>query len=221
VRRSWIGSLLAIGAALALAGVVFARSWTPAVPADDRLPHLARVTAPAATDPGTGDDQETAPPVPVSSACVDRETDGAAPMQVCWGIFRVLTDTDPEKDYYILRVTGSLEPSSPAGSRWASLLATFVGTPAGNVFSAWPESETTGDCATVDVDLRPIPFGAETICGRTLGAPSGPFGQRATWTCVGCVVVPDRQARTVLLYEEAAVPQGASPAWDIYGDTGS
>jgi hypothetical protein len=215
----------AVVAGLALTFGLIAVNWTPAIPADAGSVVLTRATltgsvAPDA-DPDSDGDSEDGPSSPNGGACLDRVTHPGGWMDLCWEAFRVL-DLDPLKDYYSLRVYGTVS-GEPGGTRWSVVRAGLVGQVADGAFDAWPEGTFEGPCRELAVDLLSDTSGSThaTICGRTVGQPTGrPWSHSVTWTCVGCLV-PDRSEREIVLYQSVGVPQGTVPGWDIGAEFGS
>ena len=201
-RAPWI---MAIAGLIAVALVAYAvLRWTPQVPSDAASVSVARAAA-------------------IGQECLPRIHGSAGYMDACWDAFRYTNDRDPEKDYYILRVHATFGPGSGGSPRWAVLKAVLDGTPADNVFSAWPEGAPAGhdgSCESVPVDLGiALPETSETVCGHTTGADTGTWGHAATWTCLGCLL-PDSRDRALSLYEAVGVAPGTTPAWQIYADIG-
>lgn len=190
-------------AGLAAAGIVVASGWTPTVPADAASAVIARTAVDGRT----------------SSGCLDQvERDGGR-LDLCWHAYRQ-QDGDPAKDYYLLRVVGTLH-GEDGGVRWSAIRARLVDAPAADaVFDGWPSDTIDGPCEArpISVSLGPNPANEE-VCGRTSGEFISAWNYRVTWTCVGCVV-PDRSARPVALYFSVAVPEGRVPNWEIGADFG-
>jgi hypothetical protein len=143
-------------------------------------------------------------------------------LDLCWDAYRQ-PDGDPAKDYYQLRVHGTLSGSG-TGVRWWTVRATLVGhsgQPADGVFSGWPDGTFEGPCQQAALPLwSGYATAWDTVCGRTTGTFVAPWGHQATWVCVGCVAA-DQSDRTVTLYEEVGVVEGSIPAWDIGADFGA
>lgn len=190
--------------ALTAAGAVLASGWTPTIPADAPSAEVGRASARGEMSP----------------ACLDRIERDTGWLDLCWDVNRQ-PDEDREKDYYVLRISGTLSGET-GGVRWSALRARLVDAPAADsVFFGWPDGIIDGPCDVHDVSLpawsRPS---SEEICGRTSGEFVGPWTYRVTWACVGCVL-PERGERPVALYYYVAVPEGMLPGWEIGADFGS
>ena len=203
LKRLAVITIIVIGG-LATAGVILASGWTPTIPADAASAVIAR----------------TAVEGRASSDCLDRIERQGGWLDLCWHALRQ-QDGDPAKDYYILRVVGTLD-GERGGVRWSAIRARLVDAPAADaVFDGWPSGTIDGPCQAHPVSLLVAPDPAsEEVCGRTSGEFIATWDYRVTWTCVDCVV-PDRSARPVALYFSVAVPEGRVPNWEIGADFGS
>ncbi len=207
---------------LVAAGALLVSGWTPTIPADAASAVLARTNleGPVPSDPGDDIDPETVAMAPVGQACLDRIERSAGWLDLCWEATRS-PDADAAKDYYTLRVYGTLSGGGD-GVRWWTVRADLLGSPADGVFEGWPDGTIDGPCSQVVVDLPPGGVGPteERICGRTVGAnDAGPWGHTVSWTCVGCVLA-DHADHGVVLYEWVGVTAGTIPAWEIGADFG-
>jgi hypothetical protein len=223
MRLRLVTIVLVVIAILAVAGSVVASRWTPTVPVGAASMVLARATlsGDVLPDPGPEADLEQVPRTPAGQECLDRISHPAGWLDLCWEAYRT-PDGDPAKDYYILRVYGSLSGSG-TGVRWSTVRADLVGQwgqPADGVFFGWPDGTFEGPCQEVQLPLW-VGFtnGSDDVCGRTTGAFVSGWGHQVTWLCVGCMFA-DRSNRAVIMYEEVAVVEGGVPAWDIGADFG-
>jgi hypothetical protein len=198
VTRAWIFVGVALVALVLVAYAIL--RWIPQVPADAAGIPVARAAA-------------------IGQGCLPRISGSAGYMDACWDAYRY-PDADPEKDYYILRMHGTFGPASGGSPRWAVLKAVLDGSPAGDVFMTWPDGARDGSCESIPVDVGLyLPDATETVCGHVTGVDAGTWGHEAVWTCVGCLL-PDSRDRALSLYEAVGVPEGTTPAWQIYADVG-
>ena len=214
-----IGFVIGIVAIVALG---FARNWTPAIPADAALTPIAETELVGQVDPdphGDGEMPDT-PLSPSGQKCLDRITNENGHLELCWSISRE-RDLDAEKDYYQLRLYGSVVGSG-SGIRWWALSADLLGEPGDQVFDGWPSGTIDGPCTQQRVSgLGPTGQETAEICGRTTGnyVQTATWAYRVTWSCVGCLL-PDHSDREVVLYSFVGVPQGTVPTWSIGADFG-
>lgn len=222
MRMRLVAVLLIVLGVLAAAGAFVASGWTPTVPADAAGVVVARamLSGDVLPDSGPDADLEQVPRTPAGQECLDRISHPTGWLDLCWEAYRT-PDGDPAKDYYILRVHGTLSGKG-TGVRWSTVRADLVGQwgqPADGVFFGWPDGLFEGPCSEF---RAPSDYGVavwETICGRTNAEPFGSWGHEVTWVCVGCLI-PDRSNRSVVLYESVGVAEGTVPAWDISADFG-
>ena len=155
---------------------------------------------------------------PFGQECLSRIERAGGWVDLCWAVSRLANDADPAKDYYVLRMYGSHE-----GLRWLVVRSQIVGIPAGGVYDIWPDGTYTGPCRQEAVSMM-IPLGPiamEDVCGETKGSlEMSPFGHRLAWTCGGCLLA-DSLTRAVSLYTVVGVPEGTTPAWDLFADAGT
>ncbi len=219
-RSRWIVAAFA-AAGLALVMIAVLR-WSPHVPADAASTPLARtlLTGEVAPDASAGADVNQGLAAPFGQACLPRISNATGVLDVCWEAHRYPSDADPGKDYYILRVFGTIGPGSSGTPRWAILKAALEGSPADRVFSTWPDGALDGSCESVPVTLGlALPDMQETICGHITGSAAGQWAHAVTWTCVGCLLPNDRD-RSLSLYEAVGVPEGTIPVWQVFADVG-
>jgi hypothetical protein len=222
MRLRLVTVLLIVIGILAVTAAVVAAGWTPTVPADAGTVVLARATlsGDALPDPGPDADLEQVPRTPAGQQCLDRISHPTGWMDMCWDAYRT-PDGDAAKDYYILRVHGTLSGSG-TGVRWSTVRAMLVGKwgqPADGVFWGWPDGTFEGPCGQAQALLRLGVSAFATICGRTTGTFVSGWGHQVTWVCVGCLIA-DHSDREVVLYESIGVAEGTVPAWDIGADFG-
>lgn len=204
--RSWFFPALVLGTALALIALTMIVGWSPTIPADAGSTVVARATL---RDSGSGDGQ-----------CLDRIEHPSGSLDLCWDVTQEV-DGDAAKDYFTLRVYGTVSGGG-TGIRWWAVRGTLVGAwgqPADGVFETWPNGTYEGACTEEFVAI-PVTIGAtETICGRTTGKFISGWGHQVTWNCVGCLL-PDHATRSIALYVSVGVVQGDVPSWDIGADFG-
>lgn len=196
--------------------------WSPDVPTSAAGAPLTEtvMTGPIAPDVREGTDIALVPRSPAGDACLPRVERSAGFMDVCWRAHRYPADGDPDKDYYLLEVFSTFGSGVDGSPRWAMLKADLVGSPAGNVFSAWPDGGYDGECQTMAVPLSFVDFGTEAVlCGHVEAHDAGSWARDVTWTCRGCLF-PDDRDRSLSLYVEVGVTAGTVPVWEIYADFG-
>lgn len=197
---------------------------SPSVPASAAKDPIARtvMTGPIAPDMSTEDGAEVPPASPVGQACLERIVREAGWADVCWGAYREPREADPQKDYYVLRVYGSYQGTSPLGIRWLVVKSRLVEPPLFNTFDGWPSGTYDGPCEQQPVSLMlPSTSGeAEMICGHTTSGPGDDWSWTSTWTCGPCQPF-DTTTRALALYGMVAVASGTVPAWDVFVEFGS
>jgi hypothetical protein len=223
-------AVVGLGITLAvIAVVVGALSLTvgsPTIPAGAAATTIAVVGHPSAAsiaDP-TGDTPYDRAPL-VRRACLDPVVRPGGFLHLCWTVGRLMTENDPKRDEYVLRVVGTLHGEAlPSGVRWAVIRARPDAASAPfEVEAAWPGSrEFLGDCRDVPMALGLLGPEMDTVCGRTVGEadPSAPQSSGFAWTCAGCLVQMSGD-RPVLLVVEVALDEGKTPTWDVSADLGS
>lgn len=211
-------ALLVLGAA----GAAVASSWAPGIPPKAGSDVLVRtdVEGVPAPDPDPNVDPSTVASDVAGSACLERIERSTGWLDLCWSVWREVRESDQDKDYYVLRVFGTLGAHG-TGVRWWTVRSDLVGEPAANVLAGWPDGTIEGDCVALPVDLPLNDAGSpEFICGRTSGTvDSLTSTQVVSWTCVGCLFA-DRSDRGVVSYAWVGVDEGEIPAWDIGADFG-
>lgn len=214
-----LGALVVVAAAmLALAAL----RWSPDVPNGVASSPIAEtvMTGEIAADVTEGTDINDVPRSPSGHDCLPRIDRSSGSMDVCWSAHRYAADSDPDKDYYLLVVSSTFGPGADGSPRWAAVRADLDGSPAGNVFSAWPEGEFDGPCEPTPVTLSLVDPGTEEVlCGHIESAEVGTWAHAVTWTCEGCLL-PDDRERALSLYVAVGVPAGAVPVWQISADVG-
>jgi hypothetical protein len=181
-------------------------SWTPVVPAD-----AASATITQATPDGRQD-------------CLERISNDAGWLDLCWSVEQQ-PDGDPVKDYYVLRVYGTVDGEG-SGIRWWRVRANVDPhgpQAADSVFDGWPWDTYDGECQEQQVALMGflnVP-GSATVCGRTVGKYVGALDYQVSWNCVGCLFSADTSAREVVLYFTIGVFQGEKPIFNIGADFGA
>lgn len=204
-RGGWIIGAIGLGAAAAL--LAYAFFFRPTVPSDAATTAVARAVGTDGSAP--------------ASTCLPRIEDAAGVMDVCWEAHRDTNETDPQKDYYQLRVWSTFGGDSGSGARWAMLKADLEGTPADRVFTAWPEGDFEGPCRQTEVHL--LLLGDPTVadvCGHTTGRDVDSWGHSATWTCESWCLIPSHDDRALSLYVLVGVADGTIPTWDIFAELG-
>jgi hypothetical protein len=216
--------LLAVGVvfvALLVGAAFVASNWTGSVPAGAATTPIARTALEGDVDPDP--DPEVQPSVtllsPSGQECLGRLSNPAGYMDLCWSVWRT-PDGDAAKDYYTLRLYGTVGGSG-SGIRWWALRADLVGEPGDNVFQGWPSGDFDGACAQ---QVAPVtsPSGAELfvdLCHRTRGMSNDGWQHFVQWTCTACLL-PDHSDREIALFVEVGVAQGTVPEWDIGADFG-
>ena len=103
----------------------------PSVPANAAMLPIARTTMTGAIAPdmASEDGAEVPPASPNGQACLDRIERSSGWADVCWQAYREPADSDPQKDYYWLRIYGSYQPSGAAGIRWLVVKSRLVDPP--------------------------------------------------------------------------------------------
>ena len=223
-RRSLtaIAVVVAIVAVVVVAAVTIIGGWSPSVPdtAPTTLVGRAILEGEVSPDAAEGVDPATLAPSPIGSDCLDQIDAPAGPLALCWSAYRDPFDSDPDQDYYRLRIYGTFGGETGTGVRWVALRAKLVGEPSSNVFLGWPEGTLEGSCQQLDVSIGVGPMQQETICGRTTGtSDTTDWGHRVVWTCTGCLIA-DHGTRGIALQEWLAVKAGTIPSWEIYADLG-
>ena len=174
-----------------------------------------------APDPSEGTDPSQLASSPSGGECLPRIQRPDGWFDVCWEAHRSLYDADPQKDYYLLRVYGTLGPGANGSPRWAVLKGDLVGSPSDGVIEAWPSGEFDGSC---EPQLVPTslagPAIEESLCGHIYGFDTGTWAHAVNWSCVGCLL-PDDRDRSLSLYVSVGVQEGTVPEWDVYADFGS
>jgi hypothetical protein len=220
MRARWIIGVTVLVVIAALAALVLLR-WTPQVPADAAAAPLTRavMTGEVAPDPSEGTDPSQVAISPAGGACLPRIERADGWFDVCWEAHRNMSDADPAKDYYVLRVYGTVGPGESGSPQWAVLKGDLVGAPADQTMEGWPKGTYDGACGPQVIGtmfLSPI---EETVCGHTIGFDTGIWAHEVDWTCVGCLL-PDERNRSLSLYIAVGVPEGTVPEWDVYADVG-
>jgi hypothetical protein len=196
----------------------------PSVPANAAMLPIARTTMTGAIAPdmASEDGAEVPPASPNGQACLDRIERSSGWADVCWQAYREPADSDPQKDYYWLRIYGSYQPSGAAGIRWLVVKSRLVDPPLFDTYDGWPAGTYDGPCAPQPISLILTLSSAETatICGHITAGPDQPRGWSSTWTCNPCRLF-DTDTRAIALYGLAAVKPGVVPAWDVYLDFGT
>lgn len=224
-RRGGIG--IALGAAALaslLIGSMVAAAWTPGIPAEAGTTLVAQATlqGDVLPDPSEGTDPASVPTTPTGQACLESMAGSAGRLDLCWEAYRLTNDLDPGADYYRLRVYGTVGGEAGSGVRWTVVKARLGNPDGGQVVSSWPDGAYDGPCTVTPVTSSIFASGTveqEQLCGRTTPTEEADGAQRVTWTCVGCLIA-DHADRSVALYEDVRVPEGAVPSWAIYADFG-
>jgi hypothetical protein len=227
-RRALVGGL-AIAVAIAVIGtaVVYAAVGSPTIPGGAAAVRIAigeNPDAGALSDP-TGD-AAFDPTTNSASACLDRIVRPGGWLDLCWQVSRLMNESDPAQDYYLLRVWGTLHGNpAPSGLRWAVIRAVLDPASAPiNYRLEWPGPNVyDGGCQDTTADTGgPFPEEATTVCGRTTGLTSTSQADATglVWTCAGCFL-PMSTDQGVLMTYGTAVPEGGTPIWDVYADIGS
>ena len=225
-RGSW--ALLAGLAVLILAvgvGLVIAMR-PPEIPPSAASQPVSRAeltgpVTPDATDAPvpTGDVEpgDVDPSSPAGAGCLDDLRWGDGWAYLCWAGSRYLAETDPEKDYYVLKFHGSFERL-----RWLVIRAQLVHAPGNGVFEGWPESTIAGECRQEPVIVSGLPGPLhDDVCGRTEGSTDfSTWTHSVTWTCEQCIL-PDASTRAITLYNFVGIPEGTRPVWDLFADAGT
>jgi hypothetical protein len=211
-----------VAAGIVLAAVVVLR-WSPSVPPNAAASPIARtvLTGPIAPDASEDADISLIPRSPSGGECLPRIARSAGYLDACWAAYRHPADSDPDKDYYVLRVQATFGPGPDGSPRWAILKADLAGAPADGVLIAWPEGEFEATCEPMPVTLELADPGTEaTLCGHITAGETGTWVRTVTWTCEGCVLADDRD-RALDLYVAVGVPAGTVPTWEIFADVGA
>jgi hypothetical protein len=223
--RSGLGRVaaLAIGIALVAGGylIVLARPGVPATAAKAPIVRT-EMTGPIAPDMELEDGAEVPAVSPSGQECLQRITLAAGWADVCWEAFREPRESDPQKDYYRLRIYGSYQGTGALGIRWLIVKSRLVEPPLLNVYDGWPSGTYDGSCTEQPVSLMLSPTSPEraTVCGHTTSGPGDDWAWQSTWTCSPCWPF-DNMTRELALYGVAGVAPGAVPEWDVFVDFGS
>ena len=220
-RAATIGAVVLAGLGGTLLALAALR-WSPEVPANAAVNPVDETVLRGAIAPdiAEGTDIADVPRSPAGGACIPRIERVAGFMDVCWSAHRYPADSDPDKDYYLLEVVGTIGAGGGTSPRWAVLKADLVGSPADNVLTSWPEGEIDGDCEPVPVSLSLVDPGTEAVlCGHLVASDAGGWAREVAWTCQGCLI-PDDRDRALSLYVEVGVTAGSVPVWQIYADVG-
>lgn len=219
--RAALIALIALIAAALVSGSVLGSSWTASIPADAASVVLSRTTLDQTNseDPILGPDEPAPETWLVATACLDRLQRPAGALDLCWSVTRE-ADADPAKDYYIVRLYGSILGSLGSGTRWAEIRARLVGDVLDGAFQTWPVGVHDGACDEQVVTDGSGEGAPEEICGRTVATSDyADLSNGVTWFCVGCLI-PNHGSVPVTLHQEVGVPQGTVPNWEIFGDLG-
>jgi hypothetical protein len=223
-----VGLAIAVAVALVGAGVAYAAVSSPTIPtgaASTRIAIAENLDAAKLPDPPQGAASDALSPY--AGGCLPRVSRPGGWLDLCWSVFRVMSERDAAEDYYVLRVWGTASGNPGlSGLRWAVVRARPDAESDPFEFRAgWPDTRTfDGRCREARTDMgffdqldEPI-----DVCGRTTGLsdPSDPAATGFEWTCAGCLF-PMSTTQAILLTEAVAVPEGRSPIWDLYADIGS
>ncbi|MGH9888639.1 MAG: hypothetical protein ACREBE_24110, partial [bacterium] len=186
VKMAPIGVLIAV-----LGGIYLIFLAGPAIPANAAQAPIARteMTGPIAPDMGTEDGAEVPPISPHGGTCLARLERSAGWADVCWEAYRVPQDSDPQKDYYQLRVYGTYQATTALGIRWFTVRSRLVDPPLGDVYDGWPTGTYDGPCEQQAVNLMMLTspdLGPVTVCGHTTSGPGEGWTWASTWTCGPC-----------------------------------
>lgn len=223
-RNGLLGVVAVVGIALIVVAVI-ASQWAPTIPPDAASTVVATTDLSGPISPDLTDDTIEETPTPNAQACLPSIDRAAGPMSLCYAAVRV-ADSDPESDYYQLRVYGTFGGETGSGVRWAVVRARLLGTPANDVFTAAPDGDYVGVCPMEEplAGTDPAPVEAENTRCRATRTRAGdgpePWSHQVAWTCTGCLI-PDHSDRSIWLTEMVSVPGGTLPAWEILADLGS
>ncbi len=202
MRGRWGWATWIVGAVVLAGAAAFVMLARPTVPDTAAKVAIARTVV---TDTFGGE-------------CLPRLDWGSGWADLCWAVSRLTNEADDSQDTYMLTVYGSHE-----GLRWLVVRSDLIGNPAGSAFTGWPKGTFEGSCRQVDVSVMPLVGDPriETLCGRTEARiePSA-WTYEVVWTCERCLL-PNADTRGVALYNTVAVPQGTSPAWDLFAEGGT
>jgi hypothetical protein len=218
-RRAWLA--IAAGVIVVVIAGVALGSTTAHVPPDagSTIVMAAIVQGSPAPDPAADVDPDAPGTPPAGSGCTDVDRT-AGSLHLCWSAYRTVAEADPQADYYLVKLKGTVSGGSGSGIRWLAVSARLDGTPANSVFSGWPTGTIVGACSEQPVDLFLQTRDMETVCGRTTGVTGSRFSHTVTWSCEQCLF-PTTDAVGIVLYEAVAVPEGTLPGWQIGADLGS
>ncbi len=226
-RRLVVGLVTLLAVAVVAIGSVYVAVSSPTIlvgVAPTRLAVVSNPGAAAVADPPEDSSGDTGP-IP-AGGCLDRITRPGGWLDLCWAVNRMMNEIDAQKDYYILRVFGTLSGNAfPSGLRWAAVRARPD--PASDPFDDlgdWPGfAAFGGPCRETSAALSGA-FGDQTVtvCGRTAGYvdPGSPLSTGVDWTCAGCLL-PLSGTQGVVMSGVVSVNEGKTPSWDIYADIGS
>ncbi len=169
-RTGRIAVVLGVIVGAGLLAFAFLR-WTPGVPAGAADATIARTTMSGeiAPDPSEGTDPSQLASSPSGGECLPRIQRPDGWFDVCWEAHRSLYDADPQKDYYLLRVYGTLGPGANRSPRWAVLKGDLVGSPSDGLIDA---------CPRADSRVAASPAGPEVLAGRSRSPPAATHGPR-------------------------------------------
>jgi hypothetical protein len=227
-RRRVAGGLVALLAvAIVAVGFVYVSVSSPTVLIGVAPPRLAVASNPGAAEiPDPPEDSSgDAAPIP-AGGCLARITRPGGWLDLCWSVNRMMNEIDAQKDYYVLRVIGTLSGNPfPSGLRWAAVrVRPDAASALFDDLGDWPGiAAFEGPCRETSAELNG-PFGDDTVtvCGRTAGYadPGSPLSTGVDWTCAGCLL-PMSTTQAVVMSGVVSVAEGKSPSWDIYADIGS
>jgi hypothetical protein len=198
------------GIFLALVVTVIAASqlaqWTPPIPEGAASANITQATTDGRQD------------------CLERITNETGWLDLCWALDQE-SDDDPVKDYYVLRVYGTVDGEG-SGIRWWRIRTNVDpqgAQVADSVFDGWPSGIYEGECREQEVALMGLPNdpGLARVCGRTVGEYIGALNYQVTWNCVGCLFGADRSAHEAVLYFTVGVPEREKPIFNIGADFGA
>jgi hypothetical protein len=226
-RRLIVGLVALLAVAVVATGFVYVSVSSPTIligVGPTRLAVLSNAAAAAVPDP-PADSSGDAGPIP-AGGCLDRITRPGGWLDLCWSVKRMMNEIDAQKDYYVLRVIGTLSGNPfPSGLRWAAVRVQPdpASAPVDDL-GDWPGSAVfEGPCRELSAGLNGA-FGDEmvSVCGHTAGYvdPGSPLSTGVDWTCAGCLL-PMSTTQAVVMSGVVSVDEGKTPSWDLYADIGS
>jgi hypothetical protein len=155
---------------------------------------------------------------PAGNNCYARISDGWSWLDHCTRIYRLLSDGDSQRDFYILEHLGTAGPNNPWVLKDAGLADLPAETSTSMTWVDWaPRSDRTGPCQSFTLRTTSPVAGPAEIVERceSWDATKGAAGGTLALHWSGCACAQDRELGTVVA---VSVPQGGTPIWYVPAD---